>query len=295
MMTGMQNNCISPGKKSVPQPISAAGIGLRSPHIHQILSEQPAIAWLELLADNHIAEGGLIPAQLRAICDLYPITLHSVGLSLGSTEPVNPGYLKKLKQLKSNYHINWLSDHLCFSSHGGMQSHDLLPTPFNEENIKIFVDNISRVQDIWGERILVENISSYINFKASDMSEIEFISEIAQRADCDLLIDINNLYVNHINHGTDTRAFIDALPLNRVKEIHLAGYEDHGDYLLDAHNHPVSAAVWGLYKQIIRLIPDTPTLIEWDNDIPDLQILLDEAAKADTIARRYQNRACDVA
>ena len=289
-MTGTQDICEPVSHKPVSAPISGVGIGLRSPHVQQILTEQPAIAWLELLADNHLADGGLIPAQLNAICELYPVTLHSVGLSLGSTEPLDLAYLNKLKQLKHDHSIHWLSDHLCFTSHGGMQSHDLLPVPFTEQSIQIFVDNISRVQDIWGEKILVENVSSYMSFKSTEMLEIDFINEIVKRADCNLLIDLNNLYVNHINHATDTNDFINKLPLSRVKEIHLAGYEDHGNYLLDAHNNHVSTAVWKLYEQLIQRSPQLPTLIEWDNDIPALDILLTEASLAENIAHRYQQR-----
>ncbi|MDH5394447.1 MAG: DUF692 domain-containing protein [Gammaproteobacteria bacterium] len=286
---------IAADNKAFALPLAGTGIGLRSPHVSQILTEKPAIAWLELLADNHFAEGGLIAAQLDAICDLYPVTLHSVGLSLGSTADTDRDYLNKLKRIKDDHCVHWLSDHLCFSSDGGIQSHDLLPVPFTQQSINTFVDNISRVQDLWGERILVENVSSYATFKDCEFSEVEFITEIAGRADCYLLVDINNLYVNHINHGTDTRAFINGLPRDRVKEIHLAGHEDHGQYLLDSHNSPVSEAVWALYRQFIQKHPSTPTLIEWDNNIPALDVLLQEAAQAEKIANHYQAQGRDVA
>lgn len=271
----------------IPAPISGVGIGLRAPHIKQILTEKPDIAWLELLADNHIADGGLIPSQLNAICESYPVTLHSVGLSLGSTEPLNVSYLNKLKQLKKDHAIHWLSDHLCFTSHNGIQSHDLLPLPYTEQSIKVFVDNISRVQDLWGDRILVENVSNYLNFKSSEITEIEFINEIVERADCTLLIDVNNLYVNHINHHVDTDDFINKLPLSRIKEIHLAGYEDHGKYLLDAHNNRVSSEVWKLYQQVIKKTGHVASLIEWDNDIPELSVLLEESKIANKIIQQY--------
>lgn len=283
--------CSEACNKSIPKSISGVGIGLRSPHIHQILDERPAIPWLELLADNHMADGGLIPEQLNAICEHYPVTLHSVGLSLGSTDPIDIHYLNKLKQLKNDHTIHWLSDHLCFTSHGGMQSHDLLPAPYTEQSIQVFVDNISRVQDIWGDRILVENVSNYMSFNTSEMSEIDFINEIVSRADCDLLVDVNNLYVNHINHSVDTADFISKLPTDCVKEIHLAGYEDHGNYILDAHNNRVSETVWQLYTQIIQISPNTPTLIEWDNNIPSLDVLLNEASIAEPIY--YQSNRSD--
>lgn len=271
-----------------PTPsIEGVGIGLRSPHVQQILTENLAIPWLEILVDNHLAQGGLIPAQLQAICERYPVTLHSVGLSLGSTDPMNKNYIHDLIQLKQEHHIHWLSDHLCFTSNNGYQSHDLLPVPFCEQSIRTFVDNISRVQDLWGDRILVENVSNYLAFNSNEMTEIDFINEIAERADCFLLIDVNNLYVNHINHGTDTDDFISKLPLHRVKECHLAGYEDHGEYLLDAHNNHVSEPVWTLYEQLISMIPNTPTLIEWDNNIPSLETLLEEASSAEKIIHQF--------
>ena len=264
-------------------PISGVGIGLRSQHVAEILATKPDIPWFELLADNHMAEGGLIPAQLHAICQHYPVTFHSVGLSLGSVDPLNITYLGRLKQLMQQYGVAWLSEHLCFTSVGGFHSHDLLPIPYSEESLAHMVNRIMQVQDFLGERILVENVSSYMRFADSSIPEVEFISEVARQADCYLLIDMNNIYVNHINLGLDAMAYIEQLPHQRIREVHLAGYEDKGDFLLDAHNNPVSAPVWQLYQQLLKFVPQVPALIEWDNDIPPLQRILQEARHAEEI------------
>ena len=273
------------------RPITGVGVGLRSPHVSQILMNLPDIPWFELLADNYLAEGGLVPAQLEAICQHYPVTFHSVGLSLGSIDPLNLEYLGKLKALMRRHDISWLSEHLCFTSLDGMHSHDLLPIPYSEESLIHIVKRIQQTQDFLGERILIENVSSYMEFDHSTISEADFICEVAARADCWLLVDVNNIYVNSQNQGIDAKAYINQIPVDRIKEIHLAGYEDHGDYLLDAHNNPVSADVWSLYTQLIHRVPNTPTLIEWDNDIPTFERLLEEAK----IAREIQTDAQKIA
>jgi len=264
------------------RPISGVGIGLRSPHIDEILATQPQIPWLELLADNHMAAGGVIPAQLEAICDLYPVTFHSVGLSLGSVDPLDLNYLGQLKDLMRQHQISWLSEHLCFTSVDGFHSHDLLPIPYSEESLRHMVGRISQVQDFLGERILVENVSSYMKFSETVLDEVAFVREVATQADCDLLIDVNNIFVNRLNQGIDAEAYIRQLPHDRIREIHLAGYEQHEGFVLDAHNNPVSDPVWSLYQQLIQFTDNVPTLIEWDNDIPSLERLMQEAHKAET-------------
>ena len=281
------------GKKAQPIPdtshgISATGVGLRSPHIGEILTDLPDIPWFELLADNHLVEGGLIPLQLESICQHYPVTFHSVGLSLGSIDPLNLDYLGKLKKLMQQYDIAWLSEHCCFTSVDGFHSHDLLPLPYSEESLTHMVERVSQVQDFLGEQILIENVSSYMRFAESTLDEVDFISELAKQADCLLLIDVNNIYVNHINQGIDTDQYIKNLPLERIREIHLAGFDDRGDYILDAHNNPVAEPVWQLYEKLIQHVANVPTLIEWDNDIPSLQRLLAEAEKAEVIASKYR-------
>lgn len=267
--------------------IAGTGIGLRSPHIREVLESWPAVPWFEILADNHTAAGGPIAAQLTAIRERYPITLHSVGLSLGSTDPLDQDYLAMLKGMLERYEPAWLSDHLCFSSLDGTHYHDLLPLPYTEEAVQHAADRIVRVQDYLGQSILIENVSTYLTYAHSTLTESAFLAEVCTRADCDLLLDINNVYVNEFNHGCSGIDYLDELPLQRVREIHLGGYEDKGDFLLDAHNHTVSAPVWALYRECMRRIPNTPTLVEWDNDIPDFAVLQREAARAQAIADEY--------
>ena len=276
-------------KRLNDKPISSTGIGLRSPHVNEILTDLPEIPWFELLADNHLVEGGIIPLQLEKICQHYPVTFHSVGLSLGSVDPLDMNYLAKLKKLMKQYDIAWLSEHCCFTSVDGFHSHDLLPMPYSEESLSHMVKRISQVQDFLGEQILIENVSSYMRFAETTLDEAEFIYELAEQSDCLLLIDVNNIYVNHINQGIDTDNYLSTLPYERIKEIHLAGFDDRGDFILDAHNNPVAEPVWQIYEKLIQQIPDVPTLIEWDNDIPSLQRLKDEAQKAEVIANKYRS------
>ena len=273
------------------RPIAGVGVGLRSPHVGEILTELPDVPWFELLADNHMAAGGIIPARLQAICERYPVTFHSVGLSLGSADPLNLEYLSRLKTLMREHHIAWLSEHLCFTALDGRHSHDLLPIPYSEESLDHMVERVSQTQDYLGEQILVENVSSYMEFQETSLSEVEFVAIVAERADCGLLIDVNNIYVNARNQGIDAEAYIDALPAERIREIHLAGFEDHGDYLLDAHNNPVAEDVWVLYRRLINRVPHVPTLIEWDNDIPTFERLMHEADLAARIQIQAQDQA----
>lgn len=275
------------GVKSNPSPISGVGLGLRSPHVNEILTELPDIPWFELLADNYLVEGGMIPLQLEKICQHYSVTFHSVGLSLGSVDPLNLNYLAKLKNLMQQHEISWLSEHCCFTSVEGFHSHDLLPIPYSEESLHHMVARITQVQDFLGEQILIENVSSYMKFAGSTLDEVDFISEVAEQADCLLLIDVNNIYVNHVNQGVDVGKYLTRLPYDRIKEVHLAGFDERENYILDAHNNPVAEPVWKIFEKLIRYIPDVPTLIEWDNDIPSFQRLKEEASKAEKIITKY--------
>jgi uncharacterized protein (UPF0276 family) len=271
------------------RPVSGVGIGLRSPHITEILTTLPDIPWLELLADNHLAEGGLVSTRLDAIAEYYPLTLHCVGMSLASVEPLNKAYCQRIKALAKRVNAAWVSEHLCFTSGMEIHSHDLLPIPYNQESLNHCAERILQIQDLLGERLLIENVSSYMTFKNSEMSEIDFIVELAEKADCYLLADVNNIYVNQMNHGLNGEFYINNLPIERIKEIHLAGYQQKENYLLDAHNNPVSEPVWELYQRLIKRKADIPTLIEWDNDIPSLPIVLNEAAKAQKIVSKVNS------
>jgi hypothetical protein len=271
--------------------IAGVGLGLRSQHIDEVLLTQPAVPWFELLTENHMAPGGLIPVQLEAIRSNYPITFHCVGMSLGGTDPVDVEYLRRIKTLIERYQPSLVSDHLCFSQHGQHNYHDLLPLPYNEETLHHFQKRITQIQDILETRILVENVSSYLTYRASTLSEAEFISELLSLTDCDLLLDINNIYVNAVNHGFSASEYLSKIPMQRVREIHLAGYEDRDSYLLDAHNNRVSPPVWELYEEVISDYPDIPTLIEWDNDIPSFTVLREEADAASALMQRHRAAA----
>ena len=281
--------------RSGSAPIAGVGLGLRSPHINEVLSDLPNIPWFELLADNHMVEGGLIAAQLEKISGHYPTTFHSVGLSLASVDSLDLNYLAKLKKLMRQHGVKWLSEHCCFTSVAGFHSHDLLPIPYTEESLRHMVQRISQVQDFLGEQILLENVSSYMNFAHTTISEVDFITAVAEQSDCLLLIDVNNVYVNHINLGTDIDDYLAKLPYERIKEVHLAGFDEREGFILDAHNNPVEEPVWELYKQLIQIIPDVPTLIEWDNDIPSLQTLMAEAKKAALIQNAMMHKVSHVA
>ena len=266
--------------------LTGTGLGLRATHIDRVLSEKPEVAWFEILADNHIAPGGLVPRQLAAVRADYELTLHCVGMSLGGTDPLDMDYLKNIKRMIRDYEPVHVSDHLCFSSFAGYHYHDLLPIPYTEEALSLVTERVNRIQGFLGTRLLVENVSTYLGYHDSTFDEGEFLRELTTATDCDLLLDVNNAYVNAINHGVCARAFIQSLPLERVREVHLAGFEDKGAYLIDAHNNQVAEPVWSLFDELARLIPDVPALIEWDNQIPSLEILQREATRAEQIRVR---------
>ena len=256
------------------------GIGLREAHVADILRDQPGIGWFEALADNYFSSGGLALRQLEAVRRDYPVALHCVGMSLGSVAPPDYDYLAVVKRLAERYQALWISDHLCFTAVGDMQMHDLLPLPFTEEAVESAALKILKVQDFLGQRILIENVSSYLTYKHSTMDEIDFLSAVSERADCHILLDLNNWYVNVRNHGHEAVGTLERLPLERVREIHLGGFQDRGDYLLDAHDHPVADPVWHVFEEFTAMCSGVPVLIEWDNQLPALQTLLDEAGKA---------------
>ena len=278
MVANVRSVCSS---ERAEQPIQGVGIGLRERHISEILQSLPTVPWLEVLADNHLALGGIIPAQLEAVRQYYPMTFHCVGMSLAGTDPLDMEYLKRVKRLADAIEPAWISDHLCFTQFGEHCFHDLLPVPYTQEALNLTTDRIDQVQTFFQKKILVENVSSYLQFEQSEMSEAEFVAELLKKTDCGLLLDINNIYVSAYNHQFDAQEYLDQLPLDRVAEIHLAGYEDRGEYLLDAHNNSVSEPVWDLYRSVLAKGVQAPTLIEWDNDIPSLTRLIDEARQAE--------------
>jgi len=270
------------------EQISGVGIGLRSKHYEYILEHQPDIPWFEALTDNYMGEGGQPLDYLEKIRHLYPMTFHGVGLSLGSTDPLDKYYLKRLKDRISQFQPSLVSDHLCWTSFDGIHGNDLFPMPYTEEAIKHLVERIDQVQNFLGHKILIENVSSYLSFQVDAMSEGVFLSEVAMRADCDILCDVNNIYVSAINHDLDPIAYLGDLPAERIKEMHLAGFEDQGTHLLDTHGSSVHEPVWELYQQALTLFGGIPTLIEWDTNIPEFEVLKQEQRKASDLMNSYK-------
>ena len=261
-------------------PIAGAGIGLRAEHYREIIDTRPDIPWFEVLAENYFGAGGLPVWHLERIREHYPVTLHGVGMSLGSTDPLNIEYLERLKRLIDLIEPAWVSDHLAWISVGGRHVHDLLPLPYTEEALTHFTRRVLDVQDFLGRRLMIENPSSYLQYRDAELSEAEFLTALASAANCDLLLDVNNLYVSATNHGFDPYRYLTILPAERIREIHLAGYEEHDDHLFDTHGYRVRPPVWKLYAAALERFGLVPTLIEWDTDIPELDVLVEEADKA---------------
>lgn len=263
--------------------LTGTGIGLRGPHIPRLLNERPPIPWLEALTDNHLAPTGPAREQLRAVRQYYPVTLHCVGMSIGGTDPIDVAYLSRIRALRDEIEPAWISDHLCWTSVDGQQMHDLMPLPYTEATLRHASDRILTIQDYLQCNILIENVSSYFRFRESSIAEAEFISELAHITGCGLLLDVCNIYVSSFNHAAAAREFLKRLPLDRVAEIHLAGFDDKGDHLLDAHNAPVPEAVWELFAWVMQRRPEIPALVEWDRDLPDLDVLIEQARRAEAI------------
>ncbi|MGV6817892.1 MAG: MNIO family bufferin maturase [Thiotrichales bacterium] len=263
------------------QPVPAdAGIGLRSQHYRELLQNRPAIAWLEAHSENYFSEGGQPLLVLETLRESYPLSLHGVGLGLGSIDPLNVAHLKKLRALIDRFEPALVSEHLCWNAFQGRYFNDLLPLPYTEEALAHVVDRIHQVQELLGRQILIENLSSYLEFSTSDIPEWEFIASVAQQSGCGILLDLNNIYVNACNHAFDAEDYLAAIPAESVGEFHLAGFEPRENILIDTHSRPVSEPVWSLFESALKRFGARPTLIEWDNDIPELVVLLGEAAKA---------------
>jgi uncharacterized protein (UPF0276 family) len=275
-------------------PLSPAlgfGLGLRVDHYEAILSGQPPVDWFEALTENYLVPGGKPLANLMRIRERYPLVLHGVSLSIGSTQPLDLAYLAQVKALAARVEPHWVSDHLCWTGVAGRNMHDLLPLPYTEEALANVVERVRTAQDILGRRILLENVSSYVSYRDSQLTEWEFLGEIAVRADCLVLLDVNNIYVSSVNHEFDPLDYLNAIPADRVQQIHLAGHENHGDYLIDTHDHPVPDPVWELYGAAIRRFGSVSTMIERDANIPPLEELCSELDAARLVAERTLARA----
>lgn len=273
------------------QPVARAartgagfGLGLRTPHYNDFLNAKQPLDWLEIITDNFLVEGGKPLVMLERIRRDYPMAMHGVAMSIGAADGVDEAYLRSVKALADRIEPMWVSDHLCWTGTPPQHLHDLYPLPYTDEAARHVIAQIRRAQDILGRRLVLENVSSYIDFKHNASSEWQFLAHIAQAADCLLLVDVNNIYVSSVNHGFDPMTYLRALPPERVQQIHLAGHSDNGDYIVDTHDHPVAQPVWDLYAQACRLFGPVATMIERDDHIPDLPTLLTELAIGQRIA-----------
>ena len=273
-----------------------AGVGLKPMHYADILQSQPDIGWLELHPENYMGAGGPSHHYLERLRALHPLSFHGVGLSIGSAQGLAQDHLQRLRKLLERYQPASFSEHLAWSSHGGIFMNDLLPLPYTQQTLALVIRHVDQTQQALGRRILIENPSTYLRFAHQEMTETEFLAELARRSGCGLLLDINNAHVSAVNHGFDAQAYIDAFPAAAVEEIHLAGHAmgddgEGGRLLIDAHDRPVDKAVLALYRRFLLRAGPRPTLIEWDNDIPAWDILLAEARQADAIMAECREAA----
>lgn len=269
----------------LPAPFLGFGVGLRPQHYTHFLENQTKVDWLEVLSENYMMAGGRPLSVLMKLREVYPVVMHGVSLSIGTTDPLNLNYLEKLKTLAKLVEPAWISDHLCWTGFGGHNAHDLLPLPYTEEAIKHVALRIKKVQDFLGRQIALENVSSYIEYQHSTMPEWEFLREVSTRADCGILLDVNNIYVSSVNHRFHPLDYITNVPPNRIWQFHLAGHSDHGDYLLDTHDHSICDPVWELYRKTVGQVGLVSTLIEWDDKIPEFPVLEAEVIRA----RKFAN------
>ncbi len=273
-------------RETIHWSLAGTGVALKSCHVDDIINAGEDIRWLEILLDHHLVKGGAALHNLERLRCRYPLTLHGAGLALGSCTPLDMHYLTRIKHMANHLDVSWISDHVSFGPLGNCFSHELLPLPYTEEALDHICTRIRQVQEFLGRRILLENPAGYLSFSHSTISEGEFLAEMAQQADCYLLLDLNNCYVTQYNLGVDAQQTLALLPASRVREIHLAGFEDKDSYLLDGHNSPVHEPVWALYEQAQQLFTATPTLIEWEHDIPPLAVILGEVSRAQQIMQQ---------
>jgi uncharacterized protein len=267
--------------------LSGFGLGLRTAHYEAILNEPHDVDWLEVITENYLVPGGKPLHYLERVRERFPLVMHGVSLSIGSTDPLDVGYLAQVRALAARIEPHWISDHLCWTGIEGRNLHDLLPLPYTEEALNSVVARVAQVQEALGRQILLENVSSYLSYRASEMSEWEFLSEVAQRADCAILLDINNIYVSSVNHGFDPLTYLRAIPKSKVRQFHLAGHSDMGGHLIDTHDHPIAAPVWDLYGAAVAHFGAVPTMIERDDNIPALGELVAELDIARELSRSH--------
>ncbi len=265
-------------------PSLGFGLGLRTDHYEQIVAEQPPVDWFEILTENYLVDGGKPLHYLDRIRADYPVVMHGVSLSVGSTDALNTAYLAQLKALADRIEPGWISDHLCWTGVAGQNMHDLLPLPYTEEAIDHVAQRVEQVQEYLGRPILLENVSSYLSWRDSDLPEWEFLTAVAEQADCLILLDVNNIYVSAHNHGFDPQDYLYGIPVERVRQFHLAGHSYNGELIIDTHDHPVPDPVWSLYADAVARFGEVSTMIERDADIPPLPVLLEELDEARRLA-----------
>ena len=271
-------------------PYLGFGLGLRTDHYQWITEHWPQIDWFEVISENYMVPGGKPLYYLQSIREHYPMVLHGVSMSIGSTDPLDFDYLSQLKKLIGLVNPTWVSDHLCWTGVHGRNMHDLLPLPYTDEAINHVVDRVKQVQDYLQRPILLENVSSYVSYKASQMTEWEFLTEIVNRADCYILLDINNIYVSAYNHSFAAMDYINAVPINRVKQFHLAGHQNNGEHIVDTHDNKIISEVWQLYENSVRRFGKISTMIERDDNIPEFPELLAELEQAKTLTKTVLGR-----
>jgi uncharacterized protein len=261
-------------------PYLGHGIGLRTKHYRELESEPPAVDWFEVISENFMAPGGNPRRVLRQVRERWPVVMHGVSLSIGSADPLDEDYLDQLSRLAREIEPAWVSDHLCWTGVGGHNAHDLLPLPYTEEALAHVAGRIRAVQDRLGRQILIENVSSYLTFEHSSMTEWQFLAALCERADCGVLLDVNNIFVSAHNHGFDARDYIDGIPIGRVGQIHLAGHSVKGPLLIDTHDHSPPEGVWQVYRLALERFGKVSTLVEWDDHIPPLGEVVAESRRA---------------
>lgn len=261
-------------------PNLGLGVGLRTAHYPHILRENPAVDWFEIISENYMDSGGRPRHVLEQIAERYPVVMHGVSLSVGSTDPLNFDYLRKLKTLADAVNARWISDHICWTGVAGRNAHDLLPIPFNEQTLSHLVDRVRTIQDFLERPLVLENPSSYVEFASSTMPEWEFVTRLAEDADCGLLLDVNNVFVSSVNHDFDPAEYIRNVPHERVVQFHLAGHTDCGTHRIDTHDDHVIDPVWELYRLAHRLTGGAATLLEWDANIPAFPVVHAEVLKS---------------
>ena len=275
-------------------PNLGTGVGLRSVHYKHVLEHRPKVDWFEVISENFMGlsntEGGQPLRNLEKFRALYPVVLHGVSLSIGSVDPLNVKYLHRLKELAEHIQPAWISDHLCWTGVGGENLHDLLPLPYTQETLTHLIPRIQQVQEFLKRPLVLENVSSYVSYSHSEMSEWEFLSALAKASGCGLLVDVNNIYVSAFNHRFDPEEFLRGIPADHVAQFHLAGHANRGTHLIDTHDHAVAQPVWDLYASALEKFGPKSTLIEWDENIPDFDVLMNEAKKAQAIQKLPRER-----